>query len=77
MKLQSSKEANLIIERENAQIDGLVDYASQGGGNISFKVKGLTKKVKTAKTPTEINVDEMKLKNLSPQGLINILKLLL
>jgi hypothetical protein len=77
LKLQSSKEANLIIDRENAQIDGLVDYASQGGGNISFKVKGLRKKVKTAKTPTEINVDEMELKNLSPQELINILKLLL
>jgi hypothetical protein len=77
LKLQSSKDANLIVDRQNPQIDGLVDYASQGGGNISFKIKGLRKKVKTTKTPTEINVDELELKNLSAQELINILKLLL
>jgi SepF-like predicted cell division protein (DUF552 family) len=77
LKFQSSKDAKLIIDRENEQIDGLVDYASQGGGNISFKVKGLRKKVKTTKTPTEINIDEMELKSLSSQELIEILRLLL
>ena len=77
LKLQSSKVANLIVDRQNPQIDGLVDYASQGGGNISFKIKGLQKSVKTTKTPTEINVDELELKNLSTQELINILKLIL
>ena len=65
------------MDRKNPQIDGLVDYASQGGGNISFKIKGLQKSVKTTKTPTEINVDELELKNLSTQELINILKLIL
>lgn len=77
LKLQSSKNANLIVDRRNLQIDGLVDYASQGGGNVSFKIKGLRKKVKTTKTPTVINIDELELNNLPTNSLINILKLLL
>lgn len=77
LKLQSNKDATLIIERDNKQIDGLVDYASQGGGNISVKVKGIKKKVKTAKTPTEIYIDEIDVKNLSSKDFIQMLKLLL
>lgn len=77
LKLQSSKKANLIVDRQNPQIDGLVEYASQGGGNVSFKIKGLRKKVKTTKTPTEINIDELELNNLPTIELINFLKVLL
>ena len=77
LRLQSSKDGVLIIERENEQIVGLVDYASQGGGNISIKIKGIKKKKKTATTPTEIYIDEIDLKNLTPDKLIDVLKLIM
>lgn len=77
LKLQSSKDSNLLIDKDNLQIEGLVDYASQGGGNISFKVKGLRQKVKTSKTAISIHIDELELKNLSIPDLINLLKVLL
>jgi hypothetical protein len=77
LKLQSSRDGNLVIDRDNQQIDGLVEYASLGGGNVSFKVKGLRKKVKTAKTPKEINIDELEVKNLDANDLINILKFIM
>lgn len=41
LKLSSDKGSNLALSEENNILNGLVEYASQGAGNISIKIKGL------------------------------------
>jgi len=74
LTLTSGNDGTLIINRENKQISGLVEYSSKGGGNISIKIKGLSKKIKTSKTPIEINISELELKNLPSDQLINLIR---
>jgi len=58
LEFESNKDSNLKIERDDTQINGLVDYSSQGGGQISVKVQGIKKKIKTNKSTEEITISE-------------------
>ena len=49
--------------KEVIQILKTVVYSADGGGNIHMRVNGIRKKLQTAESPTEFNVDEMLLKN--------------
>lgn len=69
LKLNSSESAVLEIKRDNKLIDSLVAYSSEGGGDIEFKVRGFKKTVRTSKSVREISIDEMAIKNLTPERL--------
>lgn len=58
LKLESDPQAPLHINRENATLQGLVDYSSEGGGNISVKIDGIKKKYQTSKTIKEVHLGE-------------------
>ena len=63
LELNSEKESNLTVPRDNEMINGLVQYASKGGGDISVKIKGMRRRIKMSKSVTEIEVEEMNLKS--------------
>lgn len=69
LKLNSSEESALEINQENPLVNSLVDYSSQGGGDIALKVKGIKKTIRTSKSVREISIDELSIQNLTPERL--------
>jgi len=66
----------LEISRENKLIDGCVEYASMGGGDIAIKIKGIAKEVRTSTTVKTVAIDEVVLEG-NGQDLLGHLKELL
>ena len=46
------------IDKDNEALKGLIDYASEGAGNVKIGIKGYRKKVSTKDNPVEIEIDE-------------------
>lgn len=76
ISISAEKTSALQIEENNETIAGLVDYSNEGGGDISIKINGYTKKVHTSKTVREISIDEVSLIG-EPDDVAKILKHLL
>jgi len=49
------------INKSNKEISGMVEYSSEGGGNIKIKVKGLNKQLNTAEKPVILQIKEIDL----------------
>jgi hypothetical protein len=58
-------------------LKGMVEYASKGGGNISLKIRGLSKRVHTNKSKRSINIAEFEVEGVEPVEVATILKGLL
>ncbi|WP_019026007.1 hypothetical protein [Colwellia piezophila] len=69
LEFNSADDAALEIIDNNEVIDGLVEYASEGGGDIIFKVNGLKRSVHTQKTNRTIELDELIVENLNIESL--------
>lgn len=61
--------AALEVSQGNPVIGSLLDYASEGGGDISFKIKGLKKKIHTSTSIKTVEVDEVMVENMNPAQL--------
>ena|SRR5258706_2907985 len=73
IQLNSDKEAVLTLSPDDSMVAGMVDYASQGGGKINLKVRGLNKKIRTSDKVTEVAIDEMVFNNADPKDIRRIL----
>jgi len=62
LSIESDEDSGLSIEEENKTLQGMIDYSSQGGGEISIRIKGLKKKYKTGKKPKKVTIDEIEIK---------------
>ena len=58
VELNAEPESHLDIKEDSEIIRSIVDYGAEGGGNISMRVAGLRKKLHTAQSPKDFNVDE-------------------
>jgi len=76
LKLNSAEDAALEIDKKNETINSLVDYASEGGGDIQFRLRGYKKIIRTSQSIREITIDELTLKELTPDRLELIKELL-
>lgn len=61
LKIEAEPESSLVLERGDETLEGLVDYSSMGGGNISIKIRGIKAKFHTSKKVKEIYMDEVEL----------------
>ena len=61
LKIESDPEAPLHLVESNKVLQGLVDYSSEGGGNISLKIEGLKKIYHTSKTVKEVTLGELEM----------------
>jgi len=57
------------INQENPEIRGLIDYASEGGGNVKIKVKGVRKMYTTDQSPITVLVDEVSIEGAPEQAI--------
>ncbi|WP_354624858.1 hypothetical protein [Psychromonas sp. MME2] len=76
LKIESEPDAALYLEEDNAALKGLVDYSSEGGGNISVKIDGIKKHHQTSRTVKELTLGEIEMTGGAEQ-LASILKELL
>jgi len=76
LELEALPGAALEISEQNELIDGCVDYASQGGGDIAIKVRGFKKEVRTSTTVKSVEIDELTLQAPS-NDLLGVMKRLL
>lgn len=77
LKLNSGEGSVLEINPDNTLVNSLVDYSSEGGGDIELRLKGVKKAIRTSKTVRELTIDEFSAKNLSPDMLTMIFEKLL
>jgi len=57
--LKSDKNSHLTLTEGEEPVTSLVEYASEGGGNIKIRVKGLSKTITTNDATTEISIEDM------------------
>lgn len=76
LKIESEPDSALHLEEDNSALRGLVDYSSEGGGNISLKIDGIKKHHQTSRTVKEITLGEMELTGNAEQ-IAHVLKELL
>lgn len=61
------------INKDNKNINGLVNYASEGAGTIKLKAKGVRKMMDTKENPTITTVEEIQIEG-APEQVIKIYK---
>ncbi|MFY0675715.1 MAG: hypothetical protein JXR18_00360 [Neptuniibacter sp.] len=76
LKIESDPEAHLHLEEDNRTLQGLVNYSSEGGGNISLKIDGVKKTYHTSKTVKEIQLGDMEIQG-SADEVVSVIKELL
>ena len=73
LTLTSDAASSLDISQNNPTIQGLVDYTSEGGGDITIKIKGIRKKFHTSKSTRDVYLSGIEL-SAKPEQIINILR---
>lgn len=63
VELNAEPESYLDIKESSKFVNSLVNYSADGGGNITMKVAGIRKRLHTAQSPSEFNIEEQLLKD--------------
>lgn len=59
--IEAEPSSSLKVDKGDPTLNGLVAYASEGGGNISIRIAGYRKKLQTARTVREVEISELDL----------------
>jgi len=76
LELEALPGAALEISEDNELIDGCVEYASLGGGDIAIKIRGIKKEIRTSTTVKSVEIEELYIKT-PGEHLLNVIKRLL
>lgn len=72
LELEAPKKGVLEINENSKEIIGLVKYSSKGGGDISLKIKGIRKKIRTSSSIKTIEIEEINIENLNEKNIKSI-----
>lgn len=61
LTLRADPTSSLDISKSNETINGLVDYTSQGTGDIKLKIKGIRKRFQTSNSRREVHLSGVEL----------------
>ncbi len=73
LRLKADDASALDIDKSDTALQGLVEYASEGGGDIALRIKGFRKKVHTSTSRKDIVIGELELST-APDVLVQILR---
>lgn len=59
--LEADEDSALKLEKDDPMVEGLTSYTSDGGGNISVKIRGIKKVMKTSTSVKEIEIEDAEL----------------
>ena len=74
LELNSGQSSNLNFDRDDNFIGSLVNYASEGGGNISLKVKGYKRKFQTSDSISEYEIEKIEIKDATAAELAEVFR---
>lgn len=74
LNINSDKNSSLTIEDSNDEINNLVDYSSEGGGDIKFKIKKLKYRISLGKSVKTVQLDDIYISGLSTKEISDIIK---
>lgn len=74
VSLMSDNDSALKLDSGNQNINGMLTYASNGGGNITFRAKKIRRLIKTNNSIKRIDLDDVEVSTSSADRLIQILK---
>lgn len=77
LSIQASQGMSLDVIDSNKYFDGLADYASKGGGNVSVKIAGLRKEITTSAGSRTIEIKDAEIVGQASPELLQIVKLVL
>jgi len=72
LSAEAPKNGILEISKDNQELNGIVEYSKNGGGDIGIKVKGYRSEFKTSKSKKKVEIDEIEFQ--SPDQLVNFIK---
>lgn len=61
LKVAADPESAIHVEESNPTLSGLVEYSSEGGGNITMKISGLKKKYQTSRSVKTVSLDVLEI----------------
>lgn len=59
LSLEADPSAVLKIDRSNKKISALVNYASNGGGDVTLQLRGVKKRISAQKTIKEVEIESI------------------
>ena len=74
VSLMSDNDSSLKLDGGNQNISGMLNYASSGGGNITFRAKKVKRLIKTNNSIKHFELDDVEVNSASPDQLVQILK---
>ena len=74
LTLESPKAGRLALDQKNKNLDSLVDYASEGGGNVAVRVQGLRRRIQTDRTIEKVTIDKLEIEGATGGQIIDIFK---
>lgn len=77
LELNAGPDSVLEIKADDPNVEGLVEYASKGGGDIKIRATGMRRSVHTSKSIQEVSIDEVEAEGNDPKALISAIKGLL
>jgi hypothetical protein len=73
--LKSDTASALKISKNNAEVNGMVEYAAKGGGDIALRIRGIKRTVRTSRSVKTIEIEQIEAED--PLTAVNVLKTLL
>lgn len=70
-------DSSLLVEKTDPQVSSLVKYSSEGGGNISVKIRGVSRRIHTNKSRKCIDIEELEITGGDGKKIATILRDLL
>jgi hypothetical protein len=77
LNIQADPDSSIVLDPNDKNLKGLVSYSSEGGGNISIKVRGLSKRIHTKKSKKHIDLTELEIEGKDSSEIAAIIKDLL
>lgn len=77
LDIQADPDSTILVDPDDERLKGLVSYASEGRGNISLKIRGLSKRIHTKKSKRHIDISELEIEGKDPAKIVDIIKGLL
>lgn len=74
LDIQADPDSTILIDPDDERLKGIVKYSSDGGGNISIKIRGISKRINTKKSKRHIDISELEIEGKNPTEITDIIK---
>ncbi|EJC65830.1 hypothetical protein QWA_03190 [Alcaligenes faecalis subsp. faecalis NCIB 8687] len=74
LEFKADEHSSLIIEKDNKQMAGLIDYCGAGRGDAKIKAHGIRKRITVGENIQEFEIDMLELESNDPEKILTTLK---